>query len=79
MAREIRFRTEGALLVLQLQEFEDADDYFGNRRPKTIWRDAKVEDLLSLKTSFTTADEFNHLREQVDALAQFVHSPKEPV
>lgn len=75
MAREIRFRTEGALLVLQLQELEE-DDYF-NGRSKTVWRDAKVEDLLSLKTAFTSAEEFTHLREQVDALAQFVHRPQE--
>lgn len=76
MAREIRFRTEGAFLVLQLQELTENED-FGYRRKTAVWRDAKVEDLLSLKTAFTSAEEFTHLREQVDALAQFVHRPQE--
>ena len=45
MIYNIRFRTEGQLLVLQLLEMTKETTY-GN--PKQTWRDATVEDLLEV-------------------------------
>lgn len=44
--RKIRFRTEGALVVLQVQE-STSERYYPNGE-KVEWRDAKVEDLLDV-------------------------------
>lgn len=46
MIEEIRFRTEGTLVVLQVRLHEY--DQWGSIPKKTIWRDAKVEDLLEV-------------------------------
>lgn len=40
----IRFRSEGALVVLQVSELENTQYGSYQREPK--WRDAKVEDLI---------------------------------
>lgn len=51
----IRFRTEGALVVLQAQEVKDNSyGYGGYTGEKITWRDAQVEDLLHV-AQFTTS------------------------
>ena len=42
----IRYRTEGDLVVLQVETRSDSN-YYGDRQT-TTWRDAKVEDLLEV-------------------------------
>jgi len=42
----IRFRTEDELVALQVETRSDSD-YYGDQQ-STLWRDAKVEDLLEV-------------------------------
>lgn len=45
----IRFRTEGSLVVLQVQEAKDNSyGYGGYSGEKSTWRDAQVQDLLDV-------------------------------
>lgn len=60
----IRFRTEGALVVLQVQEVKD--DSYGYGNGKYTWRDAKVEDLLDV--SQFTASGVDGLERRVEML-----------
>jgi len=46
-----RFRNEGELLVLQVEETEYKPDYYGSGTDKAIWSDAKTEDLLNIEFS----------------------------
>ena len=71
----IRFRAEGALIVLQVQA-QDRESSMHAHWPKE-WRDATVEDLLAASRFFTTGEEIGHMKGQIDSLAQFVYSPKE--
>lgn len=46
----IRFRTEGALIVLQVQEYTEGrgGSYHYGSEAVVAWRDAKVEDMLEV-------------------------------
>lgn len=45
----IRFRTEGSLVVLQVLEYtESTRSYYGSNDASSSWRDAKVEDMLTV-------------------------------
>lgn len=46
---DYRFRNEGDLLVLQVEETTYDDRFYGSSSEKTVWRDAKTEDLLNVR------------------------------
>ena len=60
MITNIRFRNEGELLVLQVEE-----GYVFDMRDDSRWRDAKTTDLLEVST-YTLRDVENRLR-QIEA------------
>ena len=67
---DIRFRAEGAFMVLQVNVSE-RDDYFSHGRTTSKWRDATVEDMLDvaacLKGKYDTV-EIRHITPYTEGL-----------
>jgi len=77
----IRFRTEGALIVLQVEETTrpSRSEYYGSgNEDKVAWRDAKVEDMLDVSAftnSTSTMDrQIASLEHTVEYLQQQIRS-----
>ena len=65
----IRFRTEGALIVLQVEETTrpSRSEYYGSgNEDKVVWRDAKVEDMLSVSGFTSSRDDAQRLIAQLE-------------
>lgn len=54
----IRFRAQDGIVVLQVGEEKPAHSHFSDYARETVWRDAKVEDLLEV-ASYTSAHDYS--------------------